>query len=167
MRTKSKMPEKTKEVNMDSMKDMLKRVGSKLTPQRLSILDVIIEQEGNHLTIEEIYEIVKKNKPQIGVATVYRTIQLFEEVGLVSKLDLNDGLYRYELNHEEETHNHHHLVCNDCGKVMEVDGDLLDDVEDKIEKEYSFSILNHSLKFFGLCKDCKESKGKEKENDKQ
>lgn len=159
------MSAKTREINMDSMKELLKSGGSKLTPQRLSILDVIIEQEGNHLTIEEIYEIVKKNKPQIGVATVYRTIQLFDELGLVTKLDLNDGLYRYEINHEEEMHNHHHLICNNCSKVLEVDGDLLDEVEKKIETEYNFKILDHSLKFFGLCQDCADKKGKEKDNE--
>lgn len=157
---------KTKEFDVDRMKALLKSGGSKLTPQRLSILDVIISQEGKHLTIEEIYEIVRKTKPEIGVATVYRTIQLFDELGLVTKLDINDGVYRYELNHEEEIHNHHHLICNECGKVEEVDGDFLDGVEEQIEKEYKFKIQDHSLKFFGLCKDCANKKGKERDNEK-
>lgn len=157
---------KTKEFDVDRMKALLKSGGSKLTPQRLSILDVIISQEGKHLTIEEIYEIVRRTKPEIGVATVYRTIQLFDELGLVTKLDINDGVYRYELNHEEEIHNHHHLICNECGKVEEVDGDFLDGVEEQIEKEYKFKIQDHSLKFFGLCKDCANKKGKEIDNEK-
>lgn len=150
------------EVDLNRMKSLLKGGGSKLTPQRLAILEVIISQEGKHLTIEEIYEIVKSQKPEIGVATVYRTIQLFDELGLVTKLDLNDGIYRYELSHEEEIHKHHHLICSACGKVEEVDGDLLDEVEKKIEEEYKFRIKDHSLKFYGLCKDCTEELNKEK-----
>lgn len=152
-------------INIDRMKSLLKSGGSKLTPQRLAILEVIIEQEGKHLTIEEIYEIVKSQKPEIGVATVYRTILLFDELGLVTKLDLNDGIYRYELSHEEELHKHHHLICNNCGAVEEVDGDLLEEVEKKIEKEYKFQIQDHSLKFFGLCKNCREKQNKEENNE--
>lgn len=140
--------------NIDKIKTRLRDGGLKLTPQRLTILDVIIRAEGSHLTIEELYEMVKVVKPETGVATVYRTILLFEELGIVKKLDLNDGIYRYELNHEEEVHGHHHLVCSACGKVEEVKDDLLDSVEQVIEKDYKFRIKDHSLKFYGLCRDC-------------
>ncbi len=140
--------------NIDKIKTRLRDGGLKLTPQRLTILDVIIRAEGSHLTIEELYEMVKVVKPETGVATVYRTILLFEELGIVKKLDLNDGIYRYELNHEEEVHGHHHLVCSACGKVEEVKDDLLDSVEQVIENEYKFRIKDHSLKFYGLCRDC-------------
>ncbi len=139
---------------IDRMKTVLKEGGSKLTPQRLAILDVIIAQEGKHLTIEEIYDKVRDVKPETGVATVYRTILLLEELGVVKKLDLNDGIYRYEINHEEEVHGHHHLICSACGKVEEVRGDLLDNVEQIIETDYKFRIKDHSLKFYGLCSDC-------------
>lgn len=140
--------------NIDKIKTKLREGGLKLTPQRLTILDVMIRAEGTHLTIEELYEMVKSVKPETGVATVYRTILLFEELGIVKKLDLNDGIYRYELNHEEEIHGHHHLVCSACGKVEEVKDDLLDSVEQVIENEYKFRIKDHSLKFYGLCSDC-------------
>ena len=140
--------------NIDKIKTRLRDGGLKITPQRLTILDVIIRAEGSHLTIEELYEMVKVVKPETGVATVYRTILLFEELGIVKKLDLNDGIYRYELNHEEEVHGHHHLVCSACGKVEEVKDDLLDSVEQVIENEYKFRIKDHSLKFYGLCRDC-------------
>ncbi|UUM12946.1 transcriptional repressor [Clostridiaceae bacterium HFYG-1003] len=71
---------------VDNLKTMLREAGAKLTPQRLTILDVIIQQEGKHLTIEEIYNKVKEVKAETGVATVYRTILLFEELGIVKKL---------------------------------------------------------------------------------
>lgn len=101
-----------------------------------------------------MYNLVKKECPEIGLATVYRTVQLLEELGIISKLDLNDGCYRYELIHESENHQHHHLICSNCGKVIEVEGDLLEGLEHEIEIKYDFKIKNHSVKFYGLCKEC-------------
>ena len=141
---------------INDLKEELKKRGYKLTPQRRAIVDTIIISEGKHLTAEEIYDEVKKECPEIGLATVYRTILLLEEMGIIYKLDLEDGCSRYELAHEHENHRHHHLICNSCGKVFEVEDDLLDDLEKKIEENYNFKIFDHSLKFFGLCKDCKD-----------
>lgn len=139
---------------MNKLKEDLKARGYKLTPQRRAIVDTIINNEGNHLTVEEIYDEVKKDCPEIGLATVYRTILLLEELEVVYKLDLNDGCSRYELVHEDETHRHHHLICTKCGKVIEVEGDLLESLEEKIEKNYKFKIEDHSVKFFGKCEEC-------------
>jgi Fur family transcriptional regulator, ferric uptake regulator len=136
------------------LKENLKGKGYKLTPQRRAIVDSIIDNEGKHLTAEEIYDFVKIGCPEIGLATVYRTIILLEELGIVSKLDLGDGCSRYELIHDEESHHHHHLVCSNCGKVIEVEGDLLEVIEHNIESKYKFAIHNHSLKFFGICNEC-------------
>jgi len=132
----------------------LKENGYKLTPQRRAIVNVIIRNEGSHLTTEELYDLVKVECPEIGLATVYRTVQMLEAIGVVCKLDLNDGCNRYELVHEEENHQHHHLICTICNNVIEVKGDLLDTMEQKIEDEYNFKVKNHSLKFYGICKDC-------------
>lgn len=139
---------------IENLKDSLKEKGYKLTPQRRAILNGIIGSEGNHLTAEELYDLVKTDCPEIGLATVYRTVQLLEEMGVVCKLDLDDGRSRYELCQDDESHQHHHLVCNKCGKVIEVQGDLLDEIEQVVEKKYEFTIENHSLKFYGTCKDC-------------
>lgn len=138
------------------LKEDLKKKGYKLTPQRRAIVDTIVDNEGKHLTAEEIYDEVKKNCPEIGLATVYRTILLLEEIGVVSKLHLNDGCSRYELVHSDETHRHHHLICNVCNDVIEVEDDLLEDIEETIEKEYKFKILDHALKFYGICKKCQK-----------
>jgi Fur family ferric uptake transcriptional regulator len=140
---------------IEKLKLNLKDKGYKLTPQRRAIVDIIIQKEGSHLTTEELYDLVKVECPEIGLATVYRTVQLLEELGVVSKLDLNDGCYRYELVHENENHHHHHLICSDCGKVIEVQDDLLEILEHDIESKYDFQIKNHSVKFFGICSDCK------------
>ncbi|ATD54881.1 Fur family transcriptional regulator [Clostridium chauvoei] len=141
-------------VDFNLLKEELKQKGYKLTPQRRAIVDSIIENEGEHLTAEEIYDEVKKKCPEIGLATVYRTIILLEELGVICKLDLNDGCSRYELVHKDEAHRHHHLVCNECKSVLEVQDDLLDELEEEIERTYGFKILDHSVKFFGVCKRC-------------
>lgn len=143
-------------IDIDQFKRQLKDKGYKLTPQRRAVLDIIIENEGKHLSTEEIYESVKKQCPEIGLATVYRTLLLLEDMSLIFKLNLDDSKYRYELSHAEEDHHHHHLICLKCGKVIEVEGDLLDVLEKDIEKKYDFKILNHILKFFGYCSKCKE-----------
>ncbi|AGX42334.1 Fur family transcriptional regulator [Clostridium saccharobutylicum] len=143
-------------IDMNALKEDLKKKGYKLTPQRRSIVDAIIKNEGKHLTAEEIYDEVKQNCPEIGLATVYRTIILLEELGVISRLDLNDGCSRYEIVHSDETHRHHHLVCNICHKVSEVQDDLLEELETEIEQQYKFKILDHSVKFYGICEECQK-----------
>jgi Fur family ferric uptake transcriptional regulator len=143
-------------IDMNALKEDLKKKGYKLTPQRRSIVDTIIENEGQHLTAEEIYDKVKRSCPEIGLATVYRTILLLEDLGVISRLELNDGCSRYEIVHSNETHRHHHLVCNICHKVSEVQDDLLEELESGIEKQYKFKILDHSVKFFGVCDECQK-----------
>ena len=142
------------EESLEGLKGTLKQKGYKLTPQRRAILNGIIKSEGSHLTAEELYDLVKIDCPEIGLATIYRTVQLLEEMCVIRKLDLDDGCSRYELNHEDENHQHHHLICNCCGKVLEVQGDLLEELETIVEKKYNFKIKDHSLKFYGVCDRC-------------
>ena len=146
--------ENSASIDMNALKEDLKKKGYKLTPQRRSIVDTIISNKGKHLTAEEIYDEVKKSCPEIGLATVYRTILLLEELRIVSRLDLNDGCSRYEMVHSNETHRHHHLICNICNSVSEVQDDLLDELEEEIQNQYKFKILDHSLKFYGICEEC-------------
>lgn len=143
-------------IDYNVLKEDLKKKGYKLTPQRRAIVDTIVESEGKHLTAEEIYDEVKLNCPEIGLATVYRTILLLEEIGIVSRLHLNDGCSRYELVHSDEKHRHHHLICNNCNAVIEVEDDLLDELENEIKTKYGFRIVDHSVKFYGYCKQCQE-----------
>ena len=145
---------KLSQEEIERLKNNLKEKGYKLTPQRRSIIDGIIKNEGNHLTTEELYDLVKVECPEIGLATVYRTVQLLEDIGVVCKLDLNDGCNRYELIHADENHQHHHLICTNCGKVIEVHGDLLEGLENEIQRTYNFEVKNHSLKFYGICNEC-------------
>lgn len=136
------------------IKERLKEKGFKLTPQRRSVLNTILGSEGKHLSAEEIYDLVKKSCPEIGLATVYRTMQVLDELRLVYKHNFDDGRTRYEITQNED-HQHHHLVCKKCGKVIEVEEDLLEQLETQVENKYSFSITDHNVKFFGYCNNCK------------
>ncbi|MFZ5965987.1 MAG: Fur family transcriptional regulator [Bacillota bacterium] len=140
---------------MEDLKDRLKEKGYKLTPQRRATLDTIIENQGAHMSTEEIYDLVKEKCPEIGLATVYRTLQLLDELGVISKINFDDGCCRYELNTHEDDHQHHHLICQKCGKVIEVEVDLLEALEEEIERNYNFQISDHKVKFFGFCSNCK------------
>lgn len=137
-----------------SIRDYLKEKGFKLTSQRRSVLTTILENVGKHLSAEEIYDLVKISYPEIGLATVYRTMQVLDELGLVYKHNFDDGRTRYEITQNED-HQHHHLVCKKCGKVIEVEEDLLEQLEQQVEKKYDFSITDHKVKFFGYCNECK------------
>ncbi len=138
----------------EDIKNRLRAHGSKLTPQRRAVLDVIISNKGEHMSSEEIYDLVRKNLPDVGLATVYRTLQLLCRIGVLSRVNLDDNVARYELNSDEGKHQHHHLICDKCGKIQEVHVDLLEDLERYIEREFEFEIVNHKLKFNGYCKDC-------------
>ena len=144
------------DINVDSIKERLKEEGYKLTTQRRAILDAIIENSGSHLSPEEIYDVVKLRYPEIGLATVYRTLQLLEQLDIVCKLNFDDGCNRYELNSDSNDHHHHHLICLNCGKVIEVKLDLLENLEYEIEREGKFKIVDHNVKFFGYCIECRD-----------
>lgn len=141
-------------IELTKLLDSIKESGYKLTPQRREILQVLIDSRGKHLNCDEIYELVKTRCPEIGIATVYRTIQILESTSNISKLNLDDGCVRYEINLDHEVHNHHHLICKICGNIIEVQVDLLEELESNIENNYGFKILDHDLKFFGICNKC-------------
>lgn len=140
---------------VNELKEKLKEKGYKLTTQRRIIYDIFAENLELHLSPEEIYDMVKYKYPEIGLATVYRTLQLLEELNIIYKLNFNDGCSRYELNTTKD-HQHHHLICLKCGKVIEVELDLLENLEEAIESDGEFKIVDHNVKFFGYCKNCKE-----------
>ena len=142
--------------NIEKIYKILKDNNYKLTNQREKIINVILKHEEKHLNSEEIYDYVKKEDKSIGLATVYRTIKLFVNLDILTELNLGDESVRYDLNLDFDIHNHHHLICNSCGKVIEVKDDSLEILEKKIENEYNFQISNHKCKFLGLCKECKE-----------
>lgn len=142
------------EINISEYKCILQKEGYKLTNQRREILNAIVDNYHEHLSCEDVFSIVSKNYPELGIATVYRTLQLFEKLNIVYKINFDDGLSRYELNLGTGNHHHHHLICLKCGKVREVKLDLLESLENEIEHEGNFKIIDHNVKFYGYCNEC-------------
>lgn len=142
----------------DRFKEMLKEKGLKVTEQRLLVLEVLLKYRGQHLTVEEIYAKVQEECPDVGLATIYRTVQLLLEMQLVDRISLDDRCVRYEIGRlfdgEGKRHHHHHLICTTCGKVLPFDADLLEELEQHIEEATGFHVVDHELKFYGQCAEC-------------
>ncbi len=144
-------------VSTDEFKALLKEKGLKVTNQRLIMLEILGRNPGKHLTAEDIYNLVKTEHPEIGLATVYRTIQVLMELHLIDRVNFDDGVERYELAHEARdggAHHHHHLICVKCGKVLEFEEDMLEGLELKIAEKTGFKVTDHEVKLYGLCKEC-------------
>lgn len=145
------------EHRIDRIKKQLHAQSYKLTPQREATVRVLLEREADHLSAEDIYLLVKEKAPEIGLATVYRTLELLSELKIIDKINFGDGVSRYDLRKEGAEHFHHHLVCIECGSVEEIMEDLLGDVEKIVEKEWGFQVQDHRLTFHGLCKVCQKA----------
>lgn len=132
--------------------DYLSRKHLKMTPQRRVILDVFLEDEG-HLASEDLYVKVKAVDPSIGQATVYRTLKLLSESGLAKEVHFGDGLTRYE--HQYGHAHHDHLICEQCGKNVEVVDERIENLQEELAKNHGFSLTHHKMYLYGLCPDCR------------
>lgn len=153
------------EDRVDRIKKQLHTAGYKLTPQREATVRVLLEHEEDHLSAEDVYLLVKEKSPEIGLATVYRTLELLTELKIVDKINFGDGVSRYDLRKEGAAHSHHHLVCIECGSVAEIQEDLLEEVEEIVERDWKFKIKDHRLTFHGICYRCQQ-KHEEEQNKK-
>jgi len=136
----------------DSYCQILNRNQYKLTPQRKAVLHVLEQTRGRHMTAEDIYNEVKKTNPGIGIATIYRTLELLARLEIVHKNSFDEGKYRYEFS-ENDGHFHHHFLCSSCGVIIEVEEDYLNILEGELERR-GFHITDHNLQLYGLCPDC-------------
>ena len=151
-------------VGREDFKRILREKGLKVTKQRLIVLEVLAENAERHLTAEEIYERVKVENPDIGLATVYRTVQLLLELELIDRINLDDGFVRYEIGDMEksEHHRHHHLICLRCGNVSAFQNDMLEALETGVKAALGFQVTDHEVKLYGICRDCLEKEKNEK-----
>ncbi|QQS45935.1 MAG: transcriptional repressor [Acidobacteriota bacterium] len=131
--------------------DHLRNAGFKRTAQRELILDVFLKSEG-HLSAEDLYHLVKIEDPNVGFTTVYRTLKLLAECGLAREERLGDGRKRYEHNYNHEHHDH--LICTECGRLIEFYSEIIEKKQDEIAAHYKFLPTHHSLRIFGLCSNC-------------
>jgi len=128
---------------------------------RQAILEVLSNTE-EHPSAEEIYLAVQKIYPNIGLTTVYRTLELLVDMGLVFKFDFGDKRARYELSQGPTSKkHHHHLVCTNCGRIIDYtdfideEKELLQRTEAGLSEKYNFKITDHLIQFYGLCDECR------------
>lgn len=136
---------------MSCTQALLKK-GYRLTPQRMMVVEALHSKE-SHISAEEIFEQLKAKYPYANISTVYRTLELLKELGLAAEIDIGDGLLRY---HAIENGRHHHLVCNKCGKMIELSESELFPLEKSIMKNQGFKADLTHLAIFGLCSSCQE-----------
>ena len=141
-------------IDLSNLRQKFKEREYKLTPQRQIILQVFLDNRDKHLSAEDVHTIVRQQSNDIGLATVYRTLELLSELDVLQKMDFGDGRSRYEINENNTPHHHHHLICVSCGKVTEFEDDLLETLESAIARKSNFLIVDHQLKFYGYCQEC-------------
>ncbi|SDL52383.1 Fur family transcriptional regulator, ferric uptake regulator [Dendrosporobacter quercicolus] len=145
-------------INMGDLKQRFQERQYKLTPQRQIVLQAFVDNPGKHLSAEDVHNIVRKQSAEIGLATVYRTLELLSDMDVLQKMDFGDGRSRYEINEDSSEHHHHHLICLSCGTVKEFEDDLLETLETVIARKSNFKIVDHQVKFYGYCDKCQSSR---------
>jgi Fur family ferric uptake transcriptional regulator len=128
----------------------LKGMGYRMTPQRMMVVEALHDTD-KHVSAEEIYAKVKAKYPYANISTVYRTLELLSELGLVNEVSLGDGCVRF---HPAEKGHHHHLVCQKCHNIIDLPESALAPLEDILSEKHRFKAdLKHTA-VFGLCSRC-------------
>ena len=129
----------------------LRRRGYKVTSQRRRIIGAIMSVR-EHMTPARIYDMISRDEPGIGLVTIYRTLEILIELGLVCEVHVGGNCRSYLL--RRPAGHHHHLVCSECGTVIDFTGCDLSQLEDRLSEEKSFEIDGHILEFIGRCQGC-------------
>lgn len=135
--------------------DKLSSNNYKLTSQRKDILTVLINNKDRHFSVEDLYNEVKKVNPDVGLATIYRNLELFCSLNITHMLEFESDYKHYELVSEDD--HHHHLICMNCDKIIEFNDEDLVDFEERLAEEYDFDMVKHYIKFYGYCNSCQNS----------
>ncbi len=133
-----------------SCSQVLKRKGYRLTPQRMMVVEALHEAD-RHVSAEEVYAQVRARYPYANISTVYRTLELLKELGLVTEIALGDGCVRF---HPAEKGHHHHLVCQKCGRLIDLPESALAPLEGTLSDMYQFKADLKHMAVFGLCSKC-------------
>jgi Fur family ferric uptake transcriptional regulator len=131
----------------------LRQNGLKKTYQKDLILETFLNTEG-HLSVEDIYALVKKRDKKVGVVTVFRTLKSLTACGIAREITLGDGLTRFE--HSYHHPHHHHIVCTECHKAIEYVCPDLERIQTEIIQRYHFQPIHHRFQTYGICEDCRE-----------
>jgi Fur family ferric uptake transcriptional regulator len=135
---------------MAEQNEELKRAGLKITLPRIKILTILQNPDNQHISAEDVYKILLEHNEEIGLATVYRVLNQFDDAGIVSRHHFEGGKSVFELSQKKH---HDHLVCLKCGKVVEFEDDVIETRQEDIAKTHKIKLTNHSLYLYGECED--------------
>jgi Fur family transcriptional regulator, ferric uptake regulator len=128
----------------------------KLTRQRREIFEAFIGM-ARHVTAEELYQEVAKRTPRVGLATIYRTLNLLCRFGMAEVRQFGDGHARYDPIYNK--HHHDHLICTQCGKIVEFENQRIEQLQERVARRHQFVILRHKLELYGHCRECQSREG--------
>jgi Fur family ferric uptake transcriptional regulator len=134
----------------------IQAAGLRRTVQRDLILEIFLSTE-EHLTSEDLYTLVHKKDPNVGLTTVYRTLKLLTEAGLAREVGFGDGKTYYEHHYDHEHHDH--MICTECGKVIEFFSADIEALQDEMASKFGFKPTHHSLRMWGVCASCQALRG--------
>lgn len=138
---------------IEIFKDFLKRGKYRITPERFEVLEAALEHEG-HFGADDLYVKMKNTKSVISRATVYNTLELLTQCELISKRNFGDNITRFESNFKRQTHDH--LICVDCGKIIEFTDPRIKKIPQEICDNFDFEFHSYSFNIFGRCKNKKD-----------
>ena len=145
-------PQKKNSEEQDVFLAHLQTKGLKRTSQRELILDVFLRTE-KHLSSEDLYQLVKEEDPTVGQTTVYRTLKLLSQAGLAREVRFGDGRTHYEHNYKHQHHDH--MICSECGKIIEFYSAELEAMQDQMAAKHKFEVTQHLLRIIGVCAECR------------
>lgn len=136
---------------LEILKSFLRESRLRSPPQRLTILEVFLKKEG-HIEVEGLFLEIQKTDPSIGIATVYRTMNLMVEFGLARENVLTKGQKTFEKLYQQSHHDH--LICAQCDKIVEFEHPLIEKYQLEICQTYGFTLIQHQMEIYGICRDC-------------
>lgn len=134
---------------MPSSDVQLKKAGLKVTSPRIKILDVLKHPNNQHVSAEDVYRLLMELGDEVGLATVYRVLNQFEDAGIITRHHFEGGRSVFELTTKDH---HDHLVCLTCGRVIEFEDPIIEQQQLKIADKHNLKLTNHSLYLYGECK---------------
>jgi Fur family ferric uptake transcriptional regulator len=144
---------------LEILNSYLQENGLKHSRQREVILEHFLDTSG-HMTVDDLYRVIHRKHPGIGRTTIYRALKLFVDAQLASSIELKDGLTRFE--HKYRHAHHDHMICTECGTILEFVSPEIERLQDEISEAYGFSIDSHRHQIFGLCQKCTRAEARKK-----
>ncbi|MBN2544261.1 MAG: transcriptional repressor [Spirochaetes bacterium] len=132
-------------------RNFIKKNNIKNSRSREKILEIFLNTE-KHISIYELHDLVKRQYPEIGLATIYRAMNIICRSDLAETINIGDGVKRFE--HKYGHRHHDHLICIKCGKIIEMHNDDIEEIQKKMCKKFDFKMTDHKLQIFGYCKNC-------------